>query len=157
MFAIGDKVVYPMHGAGTIEALEEKEILGETHQYYVLKLPYDDMKVMVPVDNTGEVGIRNIVSEEEMERVLESLRGESTEMPSNWNHRYRANMDKLKSGDIFQVADVVRNLGRIEKKKKLSTGEKKLFTNAKQILLSEVILIKKIGQKEANDLIESAL
>lgn len=157
MYSIGDKVVYPMQGAGTIEKIEEKEILGELQQYYVLKLPYDGMTVMVPVGKEASVGIRSVVSGEHMDKVMELLQGKSTEMPSNWNHRHRENTDKLKSGDAYQVAEVVRNLGRFEKEKKLSTGEKKLLTNARRILVSEMVLVSGISAEEAEEIIEKAL
>lgn len=157
MYTIGDKVVYPMHGAGVIEKIEEKKILGETRKYYILKLPCGDMKVMIPVETSNNVGVREIISEEELMEVLETLNGESSEMPNNWNRRYRENMEKLKTGDVFEVAQVVRNLVRMDREKKLSTGEKKMLTNAKQILLSEIIMVRNIGHNEANNIIEEAI
>ena len=104
MFSIGDKVVYPMHGAGIIEEIQEKKILGESRNYYILKVPFGDMKIMVPVDQTVEVGIRNIVSAEQLVEVKVILGQASTKMSDNWNRRYRDNMDKLKTGDIQSVA-----------------------------------------------------
>ncbi|QAT43547.1 CarD family transcriptional regulator [Aminipila luticellarii] len=157
MYTVGDKVVYPMHGAGVIEKIEEKKILGETRKYYILKLPCGDMKVMIPVENSNDVGVREIISEEELKGVLSALKDDSSQMPSNWNRRYRENMEKLKTGDVMEVAEVVRNLVRMDRQKKLSTGEKKMLTNAKQILLSEIILVRDIGQNEANDIIDRAI
>lgn len=157
MFAVGDKIVYPMHGAGVIEGIEEKKILGETRSYYILKVPCGDMKVMIPVESTEEVGVRNIMSESELCVVIECLMDESTEMPDNWNKRYRENMEKLKTGSAMEVAEVVRNLGRMEREKKLSTGEKKMLSNAKQILVSEIILIRDIEARQAIQLIEDAM
>ncbi len=125
MYKIGDKIVYPMHGAGIIEQIEEKVILGENREYYVLRVPCGDMKIMIPVEKSDEIGVRPVISAEEMEEVLTILRGESTEMSSNWNRRYRENTDKLKTGDARQVAEVVRNLLRTDREKTLSTGEKK--------------------------------
>lgn len=154
MFAIGDKIVYPMHGAGVIEKIEEKKILGEVRKYYILKVPCGDMKIMIPVDSSREIGIRSIVTDEKLGQVLETLQGKSSEMSSNWNRRYRENMEKLKTGDVIEVAEVVRNLMRTDREKKLSTGEKKMLTNAKQILMSEIILVKDIDLKEANSIID---
>lgn len=155
MFDIGDKIVYPMHGAGIIEEIEEKKILGEVRKYYILKVPCGDMKIMIPIDSSYEIGIRAIVSIEEMTSILELLKSDSTEMSNNWNRRYRENMDKLKTGDIKNVAEVVRNLMRTDKEKKLSTGEKKMLSNAKQILISEMILVQDVDQDTANMIINS--
>ncbi|MCR4432314.1 MAG: CarD family transcriptional regulator [Tepidanaerobacteraceae bacterium] len=156
MFNIGDKIVYPMHGAGVIEAIEEREILGERQKYYVMKMPIGDMKVMIPINNIKEIGVRQVAGEEEIQEMLNVLRGEKSKMSSNWNRRYRANMEKIKSGNIFQVAEVVRNLALREKEKGLSTGERKMLENAKHILVSEIVLSKCIGEQEALQLIESA-
>src|SRR5579875_3577576 len=98
MFSIGDRVVYPMHGAGIIEAIEEREILGHRKQYYIMKMPIGDMKVMIPVDGVDGVGLRQVIPQDDMSRVLEVLAGERTKMSANWNRRYRANAEKLKSG-----------------------------------------------------------
>lgn len=157
MFAVGDKIVYPMHGAGIIEEIEEKKILGETRRYYILRVPCGDMKIMIPIENSQEVGVRNVLGHEELQRVLECLGSETTEMSSNWNRRLRENMEKLKTGDAFEVAEVVRNLTRLDKEKKLSTGEKKMLSNAKQILQSEIILIWGIDQKRAVEIIEETV
>jgi len=154
---IGDKIVYPMHGAGIIEQIEEKKILGETREYYVLKVPCGDMKIMIPVDNSHDIGVRSIVSDEELMQVIQVLEAKSTEMSTNWNRRYRENMEKLKTGDVLEVAEVVRNLMRTDRERKLSTGEKKMLSNAKQILLSEIILIKDIDMKEASSLVDRAV
>lgn len=157
MFAIGDKVVYPMHGAGIIENIENKEVLGETRSYYILHIPYGNMQVMVPVDNSEQVGIRSIVSADKIDQVFELLCGDSSGMDENWNRRFRENMEKLKSGDISEVAEVVRNLIRVDRIKKLSTGEKKMLANARQILVSEMVLIKDLSEAEANTMIDEAV
>jgi CarD family transcriptional regulator len=154
MFVIGDKVVYPMHGAGIIESIEEKEILGETRAYYILHIPYGNMQVMVPVDNSEQAGIRPTVSSEKVDQIYELLGEESTAMDDNWNRRFRENMEKLKSGDIGEVAQVVRNLMRVDRVKKLSTGEKKMLANAKQILISEVVLVKELSETDIDELLE---
>ncbi len=157
MYAIGDKIVYPMHGAGIIEEIEEKEILGELKKYYVLKVPCGDMKIMIPVDNSDEIGVRNIISADEIKTVLAVLRASSTEMSHNWNRRYRENMEKLKTGNAVEVAEVVRNLTRTERTKKLSTGEKKMLTSARQILLSEMVLAGGMDAASADILIDEAV
>lgn len=141
MFKIGDKVVYPMHGAGIIEGIEEKEVLGEKRKYYIMRMPIGDMKVMVPVDNVEDVGVREIIDEDGYKDVMSILRDDRSAMPQNWNRRYRANMDRIKSGDIFEVAAVVRNLLLLDREKGLSTGERKMLSTSKQMLLSEMVLV----------------
>lgn len=157
MFNIGDKVVYPMHGAGIIEGIEEKEILGEKRKYFIMRMPIGDMKVMVPVDNMEEVGVREIIKKEDLEKVISVLKSKKTEMPQNWNKRYRLNMDKIKSGDIFEIAAVVRNLIRMDMEKGLSTGEKKMLTSAKQMLLSEIALVSDYNIDQIEKLIMDAI
>ena len=156
MFNIGDKIVYPMHGAGTIDAIEEKNILGEKHNYYIIKMP-GEVKVMVPTDKAEEVGVRNIINKEEAAKVMSVLGENETEMSQNWNKRYRDNMDKMKSGDIYEVADVVRNLSFKQKEKGLSTGEKKMLSNAKQILVSELVLAEHASQEEVEKLVDNKI
>lgn len=156
MFKIGDKVVYPMHGAGIIEAIEEKEVLGEKREYYVLRLPMGNMKVMVPIANSEEIGLRQVINKQEVKKVLKLLRSSGSPMPSNWNHRYRANLEKIKSGNIYAVAEVVRNLARREREKGLSSGEKRMLENAKQILISELALATELEEEKARSLLEKA-
>lgn len=153
MYNVGDKIVYPMHGAGVIEKIEVKEILGEQRQYYILNTPHGGMKVMIPVDKSDQIGVREIIDEAKVQELLDVLGAESTPMPSNWNRRYRANMDKMKTGDILQVAEVARNLYRIEQTKNLSNGEKKMLSNAMQIMESELVLVKDITTDEAEKMI----
>jgi CarD family transcriptional regulator len=148
MFNIGDKVVYPMHGAGIIESIEEREISGEKLRYYIIKLPMGDMKAMVPLDKACEIGLRQVVDESEVLKVLEVLKADTTKMSTNWNHRYRENMEKIKSGSIYQIAEVVRNLAVRDHQKGLSTGEKKMYENARRILLSELVLAKNIDENQ---------
>lgn len=158
MFSIGDKVVYPMHGAGIIIDIEKKEILGEVRDYYILKMPISEMKVMVPVDQAEEVGMRYIFSEKEMNEVLEILGSdEKLSMPSNWNKRYRFSMEKLKTGDILETAKIVRCLVRMDHKKSLSTGERKLLTNAKRIIISEMALIFEKTSDEVEVILDNAI
>ena len=150
MFNIGDKIVYPMHGAGTIDSIEEKDILGEKQSYYILRMP-GEVKVMVPIKKAEEVGVRSIIDKSSADKVFKVLEQDETEMNKNWNKRYRDNMDKLKSGDIYEIADVVRNLSFKKKEKGLSTGENKMLTNAKQILVSELVLAEEIVNNKINN------
>lgn len=156
MFNIGDKIVYPMHGAGTIDSIEEKDILGEKQSYYILKMP-GEVKVMVPIAKAEEVGVRNIIDKSSADQVFKVLEQDETEMNKNWNKRYRDNMDKLKSGDIYEIADVVRNLSFKQKEKGLSTGEKKMLNNAKQILVSELVLAEHSNKDEMEELVDNKI
>ena len=140
MFSLGDKVVYPMHGAGVIETVEKKEILGEVKNYYVLKMPIGEMKLMIPVDNVNNIGLRRIIDNGLVGKVYEILKQGAVLNDSNWNKRYRDNMSKMKTGDIFEVAQVVRDLTYRDREKGLSTGEKKMLVSAKQMLVSEIAL-----------------
>ncbi|MFW6268987.1 MAG: CarD family transcriptional regulator [Bacillota bacterium] len=156
MFEKGDKIVYPNHGAGTIVGVETKEILGEEKKYYIMKLPIGEMKVMIPVEKIDEIGIRDVVDEEKADDVIHLLKGDKSKMSQNWNRRYRANMEKLKTGDIFEVGEVVRNLTLRDEEKGLSTGEKKMLSNAKQILISELVLAKDMDKDEIEDIISES-
>ncbi|MEW6045309.1 MAG: CarD family transcriptional regulator [Bacillota bacterium] len=156
-FKVGDKVVYPMHGAGVIEAIEEREVLGQRQQYYIMKLPMGDMQVMIPLRSVEEVGLREVISPEEVSRVFDVLQGEKTKMSQNWNRRYRANLEKIKSGDIFEVAEVVRNLSIRDKEKGLSTGERRMLESARQILISELVLAQGIPAAEVERRINEVL
>lgn len=140
MYNLGDKVVYPMHGAGVIESMESKEVLGETKNYYVLKMPIGEMKLMIPVDNVDNIGLRNIIDQESVDVVIDILKQGAVLNDSNWNKRYRDNLLKMKTGDIFEVAQVVRDLTFRDKEKGLSTGEKKMLVSAKQMIISEIAL-----------------
>lgn len=157
MFSVGDKIVYPMHGAGVIESIEEKEILGEKHNYYVLKMPIGDMKVMIPTQNVDDIGIREVIDEQEANKVFEILHDKDISLTSNWNKRYRENMDKIKSGNIFEVAVVVKALMLRENEKGLSTGERKMLNSARQILISELVLAKGMDQLEVENMINEEL
>jgi len=154
MYSIGDHVVYPMHGAGTIEAIEEKTMMGEKKEYYVLLIPRNDIRILVPCDRCEDVGMRQVIAKSDIAKVKSTLMGTSTEMAKIWNRRYRDNMEKLKTGKITHVAEVVRDLMRVDRQKKLSTGEKKMLTNAKQILISELTLVSGKGVDELSTLIE---
>ena len=156
MYNVGDKIVYPMHGAGVIDAIEEKDILGEKQSYYILKMP-GEVKVMVPTAKADEVGVRNIIDKESADKVFGVLEQDETDMDKNWNKRYRDNMEKMKSGDIYEIADIVRNLSFKQKEKGLSTGEKKMLNNAKQILVSELVLAEQSSKDEVEQLIDNKI
>jgi CarD family transcriptional regulator len=138
-FEIGDNVVYPHHGAGQVIKKEQKEILGETREYLTIKILHNDMTVMVPCENAGKAGLRRVIDEETVKKVLAVLSDDVSEMPKNWNRRFKHNRDKIKTGDIFELAEVVRNLAIREQDKGLSTGEKQMYTRAKKILASELM------------------
>ena len=157
MYQEGDKILYPMHGAGIIKKIEKREILGSVKDYYILHVPCGDMKVMIPVDNCDTIGVRPIVSEDKIREAVEVLKQDSTQMTGNWNKRYRENMEKIKTGDILQVAEIVRNLTRIDRVNRLSAGEKKMLTNVRKILQSEIMLVCNIDEPEARRIIEDAI
>lgn len=157
MFNIGDKVVYPMHGAGIIESIEEREISGQKRRYYIIKLPMSDIKAMVPLNKVEEIGLRQVVDESEVIKVFDVLKGDITKMSSNWNHRYRENMEKIKSGSIYELAEVVRNLAVRDRQKGLSTGEKKMYENARRILLSELVLAKNVAENQMVQILDDYL
>jgi len=153
MFNVGDKIVYPMHGAGVIESIEEKEILGQKQDYYVVKMPLGDMRVLIPTNNVDDIGIRGVIGLQDVDKVFAILQEQNINVTSNWNKRYRENMIKIKSGNIFEVADVVRVLMLREKEKGLSTGERKMLNSARQILISELVLAKGTDQIEIEGII----
>ena len=156
-FDVGDKVVYPHHGAAVIERREKKEVFGETREYLVLRLAYGELTLMVPVDNTDEVGLREVINDEEVEEVFAVLRKKEARMPTNWSRRYKNHVEKLKSGDIYQVAEVVRNLSIRDKDKGLSAGEKRMLTRARQILVSELTFAIGVSEEEAEKKLNEAL
>ena len=156
MFNIGDKIVYPMHGAGSIVSIEEKEVMGKKQSYYILEMP-GEVRVMVPTETAEEHGIRDVIGKTEADKVISILEQDETEMEKNWNKRYRENMDKIKSGNIYEIADVVRNLSFKQKEKGLSTGEKKMLNNAKQILVSELVLAEHSTKDEVERLVDSKI
>ena len=155
MFNIGDTIVYPMYGAGIITGRVEKDFLGEVREYYCVSLPYCRMEASVPVDSCEMLGVRNIIDASRIDEVLEVLGGETESMNPNWNKRYRANTERMRSGDILEVAAVVRNLVRADRAKPLSTGEKRLLNTAKQILESELIYAGEYTLEQADEMVES--
>lgn len=157
MFSVGDKIVYPMHGAGVIESIEEREILGQKQDYYVMKMPVGDMKVMIPTHNVEGIGIREVIESCDVDKVYEILQDQSVNVTNNWNKRYRENMTKIKSGNIYEVADVVRILMLRDREKGLSTGERKMLNSARQILVSELVLAEDTNQTEIETVINDFL
>ncbi|HBG17466.1 MAG TPA: CarD family transcriptional regulator [Firmicutes bacterium] len=157
MFNVGDRIVYPMHGAGVIEGIEQKNLSGIPEDYYIIKLTSGEMKVMIPVCNKDLVGLREIISKDEVSKVLEVLKNRETEMSANWNRRYRANLEKIKTGSIYYVAEVVSGLTIRDKEKGLSTGERKMLENAKQILLSELALAQNMDEQQVQTIVEGCL
>ena len=157
MFDIGDKVVYPVHGAGTIEAIEEREVLGEKHKYYVMRLSLGALTVLIPTENIKEVGLREVIDANGVNKVYKILGDHQIDSEINWNQRYKVNMEKIKSGDIYEVAAVVKNLMFREKDKGLSTGEKKMLDTAKQILISELVLAGEADETEILSFIDKSL
>ena len=141
MFSIGDMIYYPRHGAGIIEGIEEKEVLGEKCKYYVIRIALGDMKVMVPISKTEFHGIRNITSKDRIDDIYNILSGETSCMCKNWSKRYRENEAIIRKGDIFEISELVKNLTVADRGKKLSTGEKRMLENVRQLLVSELMLM----------------
>lgn len=150
MFSVGEKIVYPVHGAGVVESIENREILGEVRSYYVLRITSGDLQVLVPVDTAEKVGMRLVSDAERLRQARDVLSGPASPWEENWNRRYRLNMDKIKSGDICELAEVVRNLTLRDNAKGLSAGEKKMLDNARRILLSEIVLADGVTAEEAS-------
>ena len=149
MYKVGDKVVYPHHGAGTVVKKEMREVLGEKREYMTIQIQHNDMVVNVPTENAERVGLRRVISEEMVNKVVKALSGAGTQMPKNWNRRFKHNRDKMKTGDIFELAEVVRNLSLRDHEKGLSTGEKQMFVKAKKILASELMYTKQMDEEQA--------
>jgi len=138
---IGEKVVYPMHGAGTITGIEENEVGGVVSSYYVFRLPMGNMKLMLPVDKVAEMDLRELISPAQVEQVVEVLRAESEPVQGSWNKRFHANLERLKSGNILEAAAIARNLSRQNSKKKISSGEKRLLDLSRQLVISELVCV----------------
>jgi CarD family transcriptional regulator len=156
-FELGDHVVYPHHGAGKVMKKEEMEMLGERREYLTIKILHNDMTVRVPTENAALAGLRRVIDEETVKKVLDVLRDEVSEMPKNWNRRFKHNRDKIKTGDIYELAEVVRNLSLRESEKGLSTGEKQMFTRTKKILASELMYALDKDEDEAENYLDELL
>ncbi|OFV72387.1 MULTISPECIES: CarD family transcriptional regulator [Acetobacterium] len=157
MYKIGDKIVYPMHGAGIIEAIEEREIFEETKPYYIMQIVSEGLQILIPVDKVDDIGVRTIVNQSVIDEMIESLKLPMDVMEKNWNRRYREHLERLKTGDIFEVAKVVKNLILLDRLKGLSTGEKKMLNNARNFIVSEMVLIQDKDKEEILDLINSSV
>ena len=157
MFDVGEKVVYPHHGAGTVVKKEKREVLGEKREYLTIKILHNDMTVKVPCENAEKVGLRHVIDEEMVKKVVKALTGGGTAMPKNWNRRFKHNRDKMKTGDIFELAEVVRNLSLRDHEKGLSTGEKQMFVKAKKILASELMYAKNLDEEQAAEWLDGVL
>ncbi len=156
-FSVGDTVVYPHHGAATIEAIEKRTIKGVEKDYLVLRVAQGDLTVRVPSENVDLVGVRDVVDQEGLERVFDVLRQPYTEEPTNWSRRYKANLEKLASGDVIKVAEVVRDLWRRERERGLSAGEKRMLAKARQILVSELALAENTNEDKAEAILDEVL
>jgi CarD family transcriptional regulator len=156
-FAVGDKVVYPHHGAAIIEAKEKRIFEDKKTDYFVLRITYGDLKVSIPVDKAEEIGLRDVINDEEVEEVFTVLRKKEARMPTNWSRRFKNHVEKLKSGDIYQVAEVVRNLSLREADKGLSAGEKRMLARARQILVSELTFALNVDEETAEIRLDAVL
>ena len=156
-FGEGDNVVYPHHGAGVVMKKETKDLLGEKRDYLTIKILHNDMTVMVPCENAHRAGLRRVIAGEEVEKVIKVLTGEVSDMPKNWNRRFKHNREKIKTGDVFELAEVVRNLAIREWEKGLSTGEKQMYTRAKKILASEFMYALDKDEEGAEEYLDGLL
>ncbi len=156
-FTVGETVVYPHHGAALIEAIETRVIKGEEKQYLVLKVAQGDLTVRVPAENAEIVGVREVVGEEGLDKVFQVLQAPHTEEPTNWSRRYKANLEKLASGDVNKVAEVVRDLWRRDRERGLSAGEKRMLAKARDILVGELALAEGTDKEQAEGILDKVL
>jgi len=156
-YNVGDKVVYPHHGAGTVVKKEKRDVLGQKREYLTIQILHNDMTVMVPVDNAGKAGLRKVIGKRDVDEVIAVLQQDETKMPKNWNRRFKHNREKIKTGDIFELAEVVRNLSIREAEKGLSTGEKQMFNRAKKILASELMYARGLDEAQADKFLDGVL
>lgn len=156
-FQIGDKVAHPMYGAGVLESVVQKKVGGVVQEYYIMKLAKSSMIVMIPTQGSEEIGVRPVVDPDQADRVLAAIPSIQVEMTANWNRRYRENMERLKSGDLLEVAWVVKGLTLRDAKRSLSTGERKMLHSARQILISELVLSKSLSYETVEAQLDTAL
>lgn len=157
MFKIGDKIVYPNHGAGVIDSIEKKEFLGEEKEYFILKMPIGSMDISIPISNIDKMNVRDVIDKESGDEILRILDDDPTPMPDNWNVRYRENQEVIKTGDIFKIAEMVRNLAILDKEKGLSTTEKKLLNRARRIMASELVMAGSLEKEKAEEMIDESI
>lgn len=156
-FKVGDKVVYPHHGAGKVMKKEKKILLGEKREYLTIQILHSDMTVMVPCENTSVAGLRRVIDHATVKKVVGVLQDEVSDMPGNWNRRFKHNREKIRTGDIFELAEVIRNLAALESEKGLSSGEKQMFVRAKRILASELMYALDLSEEDAEAHVEDVL
>ena len=154
---IGDRIVYPMHGAGEITGIEENEVGGVKNSYYILRLPVGDMKLMLPVDKVEEVGLRELIAPAQVDAIIEVLQAETDHLEGSWNKKFHTNLERLKSGDILEAAAVARNLTRQNSKRKVSSGEKKLLDLSRQILITELVYVCDKSPEEITNWIDALI
>lgn len=157
MYLVGEKVVHPMHGAGVIEAITEEKLAGKRANYYVFRMPVGGLVLKIPTENSGSIGVRSLSSQEEIQSVLQSISDMDAEMTANWNHRYRENMQRIKSGDLMEVARVIKGLMWRDAQRGLSNGERKMLHTAKQILISEIVLVQGLTYQEAENCLNETI
>ena len=157
MYQVGDKVVHPMHGAGVVDSIVQKKVDGLLRDYYILKLPNRSMVVMIPTDSSDEIGVRPVIDGDQADLILAAIPSIQVEMTANWNHRYRENMERMKSGDLYEVARVIKGLTVRDTDRGLSTGERKMLHSAKQILISEIVLSKSVSYEMVEEELNTAL
>ena len=157
MFSIGDLVVHPMHGAGVIDDIVREKVAGATQEYYVFKMPVGGLVLKIPVANSTAVGLRGIISRDEAEALLDALPDLTVETNANWNKRDQENLTRLKSGDLYQVAQVIKSLMQRDSVRGLSTGERKMLHNAKQIMITELVLVESSPYQEVETRIDRAM
>ena len=157
MYEVGDKVVYPQHGAGVVVRKDTTSVQGQDREYLIIQILHNEMTVMVPADAAAEAGLRAVIGAEEVEEVLDVLRGENTVIAGNWSRRFKHNQEKLRSGDIHEVAEVIRNLTGRSREKPISAGERQLLSRAKKILVSELMYAKGMDEADATSYLDERL
>ena len=157
MYLVGDKVVHPMHGAGVIEGITEERISGRKASYYVFRMPVGGLVLKIPTENCGSIGVRSLSSVEQIDEVFDRIPEMDAEMTANWNHRYRENMQRIKSGDLLEVARVIKGLMWRDAQRGLSNGERKMLHTAKQILISEIVLVQERTYQEAESCLSETI
>ena len=157
MFKIGDSIVYPMHGVGKIDGIEKKTVLGKRAEYYLISIVNNSMKVMIPVKNAGNIGLRGIIAKKDVQKVVDILTKENVPQEEDWKIRYQNNIEKVKTGSIYEVSEVARDLYRRGCERELSIMERKLYENAYQLITNELALVKKINVEEAGNFVSEAL
>ncbi len=157
MFSIGERVVHPMHGAGVIDDIVEERIAGVRQEYYVFKMPVGGLVLKIPTANSAVIGLRNIITSAEAATLLDAIPALETENNANWNKRYQENMQRLKSGDLYEVARVIKTLVHRDRLRGLSTGERKMLHSARQILISELVLSTERDRQDVESQLDCAL